>query len=285
MRVVPSAVAARIDALASLVQSVPRTDATVVPELVDENHEGRPRYRSGDLRQFAGELAARSGRETILNKAVAYVGSEAELEQWARETVAHGVRNAVLVGGASRYIPYSGPSVTTADQLLRPIFRAAQGVIGNIAIPQRAGEAHRMLSKTRAGASFFTTQILFDAHQVIPVLRDYDLLCRQAATPPAPVVVSFAPIADEMDLEFVQWLGADLSDSAEVAILDGPEAETAQRSEARAFEVWDELVAAVRREELSVPLGVNVEQISPRHLEPAGRLLRRFAERPPFTGT
>ena len=273
---------ARFEALVALIRSVPRIDAIVIPELVDENHEGRPRYRSGDLLRFASELQHRTGRESILNKVVAHLGSSAELETWARETVGRGVRHAVLVGGASRYIPYSGPPVVEADRLCRPIFRAAGGSIGNIAIPQRNGEAHRMLSKTRAGAAFFTTQILFDADQIVTCLRDYDLLCRQAAIPPSAVVVSFALIEDERDLEFVEWLGADLSRAAEEALLTGPEAETAARSQARALSVWDEILRVLHEEEIGVPVGVNVEQISLRHLEPAGDLLRAFAGRPPF---
>ncbi len=282
-RTSPAAVEARTESLVRVLRAVARVDAVVIPELVDENHDGRPRYRSGDLRPFAASLQERVGREAILNRVVAHLASGPELEVWARETIDRGVRHAVLVGGASRYIPYPGPAVVEADRVCRPIFRAAGGSIGNIAIPQRTGEAHRMLSKTRAGAAFFTTQILFDAEQAIEVIREYDLLCRQAAIPPVAVVPSFAPIVDEIDLEFVEWLGADLSSSAEAAILGGPEGETALRSEARAVEVWDAIASAVRRDGLSVPLGANIEQISPRHLEPAGRLLERFARRSPFT--
>ena len=268
--------------MARLLQSVPRVDALVIPELVDENHEGKPRYRSGDLHGFATELQAKVGRDAILNKVVAHLASVTELEQWAHDTVARGVRHSVLVGGASRYIPYPGPAVAEADRVCRPIFRAVDGQVGNIMIPQRTGEAHRMLSKTRAGASFFTTQILFDAEQIIDVVREYDLLCRQAATPPAAVVVSFAPIVDEMDVEFIRWLGADVSDAAEEAILNGRESGGGARSEARVLEVWDHLVRVAHDGESGVPLGVNVEQISPRHLEAAGHMVRRFAERAPF---
>jgi 5,10-methylenetetrahydrofolate reductase len=257
-------------------------DAFVIPELVDENHEGKPRYRSADLGGFATELERRTGRSAIVNKVVAHLGSTGELERWARESVERGVRNVVLVGGASRYIPYPGPSVVEAARVARPFFLESQGLVGHVAIPQRRGEAHRMLSKTRAGGAFFTTQILFDTEQAVDTIREYDLLCRQAATPPSAVVVSFAPITSEMDLEFVRWLGADVSDAAEVAILEGPEAETTARSEARVLEVWDGIVAAAREANLTVPLGVNVEQITPRHLEPAGKLLRRIAGRVPF---
>lgn len=272
---------ARVEEVGALVRSVGRIDAIDVPELVDENHEGKPHYRSGDLRAFARALQDRTGRPAVVNKVVAYLESADALERWGRETVAHGIRQVVLVGGASRYIPYPGPPVAEANGVCRPVFRAVGGLLGNIAIPQRVGEPHRMLAKTRTGAAFFTTQLLFDADLTVQMVRQYDLLCRLASIPPSAVLLSFAPIADEADIEFVRWLGADLPDSAERTILEGDDAEAARRSASRAVEVWETVVAAARAEELSVPLGVNVEQVSARHLEPAADLLREFARRLP----
>jgi len=269
----------RLAAVAQLIASVPRVDALVIPELVDENHEGQPHYRSGDPRTYARQLAERTGREVIVNKVVAHLPDVPAVEQWARETLDRGIRHVVLVGGSSRYIPYPGPPVAEANRLCRPIFAAPGASIGNIAILQRAGEAHRMLAKTRAGASFFTTQILFDAVAAWEALLRYDLLCRQASLPPAAVLLSVAPIADDEDAEFVRWLGADLPDSAERAILEGEERDAARRSLELAVSVWEEVSQRARAEHLSVPLGINVEQISARHLEFAGALLREFARR------
>ncbi|MGD0587548.1 MAG: hypothetical protein ABSA63_01975 [Thermoplasmata archaeon] len=269
----------RTSAVVRLIEEVPRVDALDIPELVDENHEGQPHYHSGDLPGYARALAERTGREVILNKVVAHLPSTQALEEWARETVAKGIRHAVLVGGSSRYIPYPGPPVAEADQLCRPIFAAASGTIGNIAIPQRTGEAHRMLAKTRAGASFFTTQLLFDAESARKVLLQYDLLCRQASIPPAAVLLSLAPIADDQDAEFVRWLGADLPDSAERAILEGEESDAARRSVELAVSVWQEVTRSARAEHLAVPIGANVEQVSARHLEVAGTLLHELARR------
>jgi len=275
----------RTAAVVRLIEGVPRVDALVIPELVDENHEGQPHYRSGDLPAYARALAERTGREVILNKVVAYLADTAALERWARETVEKGIRHAVLVGGSSRYIPYPGPPVAEADRLCRPIFASAGGSVGNIAIPQRTGEAHRMLAKTRAGASFFTTQLLFDPEAARKVLIQYDLLCRQASIPPAAVLLSVAPIADEQDAEFVRWLGADLPDSAERAILEGEESDATRRSVEIAVSVWEGVARTVHEEHLAVHVGVNVEQVSARHLEVAGTLLRELASRidtPPF---
>jgi 5,10-methylenetetrahydrofolate reductase len=137
-----------------------------------------------------------------------------------------------------------------------------------------------MLSKTRAGASFFTTQLLFDSEAIRDVLLRYDLLCRQASLPPAAVLLSVAPIVDDEDAEFVRWLGADLPDSAEREILetDDPH-DAARRSVEMAVRVWGDVVRSARKEALTVPVGVNVEQISARHLEVAETFLQEFARR------
>jgi 5,10-methylenetetrahydrofolate reductase len=268
---------ARLAEIADLLAQVPRVDAINVPELVEENHDGRPRYRAGDPRGFAREVAGRTGAEAIINKVVAHVPDPESLRAWARETVGLGIRHAVLVGGSSRFIPYPGPPVTEANALVRAVFTEAGGLLGNIAIPQRRGEAHRMVSKTKAGAGFFTTQLVFDPGPVVDLVRSYDRLCRDASIAPAAVAVSLAPVADEADLEFVRWLGADVSDEAERAILEGENGEASHRSLDRAVAVWREVREAVGSETLRVPVGANVEQLSPRHLADAGRLLEAIA--------
>ena len=126
---------------------------------------------------------------------------------------------------------------------------------------------------------FFTTQLLFDSVAARDVLRQYDLLCRQASIPPAAVVLSVAPIADDQDAEFVRWLGADLPESAERAILGAEESDAARRSVEIAVSVWESVAAMARDELLAVPIGVNVEQISARHLAVAGELLNTVASR------
>jgi 5,10-methylenetetrahydrofolate reductase len=278
-RAPPARAAAAVDAVADLVAAVPRIDALDVPELVDENHEGRPLYRSADPRVFARTLAERTGREAVVNKVVAHLASGAEVEQWTRDTVTAGLRHVVLVGGTSRYIPYPGPAVFEADRICRLLLDEVGGLVGNIAIPQREGEAHRMLAKTRAGAAFFTTQIVFDADATFRMVQQYDRLCRQASLTAAPVLLSFAPLVDEQDAEFVRWLGADVPEAAERAILEGDEGGAVERTVARAIEVWESVRDRVHHESVEVPLGVNVEQISARHLAHARSMVTALAGR------
>ncbi|HUI38344.1 MAG TPA: hypothetical protein VLY85_01800 [Thermoplasmata archaeon] len=260
-----------------LVRSLPRVDAIDVPELIDENHEGRPYYRSGDSRPFAQTLQERTGCEAVVNKVVAHLSSKEELERWAQDTVARSLHHAVLVGGTSRFIPYPGPPVIEADRTCRAAFEGVQGLIGNIAIPQRAGEPHRLLSKTRAGARFFTTQILFDSGPVLAMIQEYDLLCRKAAIRPGAVVLCYAPMIDEGDAQFIRWLGADIPEEAERAILAGTESEATERSTSHTLRLWEEVRRAITRDGTEVPVGASVEEITPRHFSAAADMLRALA--------
>ncbi|MCI4340555.1 MAG: hypothetical protein L3J73_04745 [Thermoplasmata archaeon] len=269
---------AMVTELVRLLKAVPRLDAIDVPELIDENHDGRPYYRSGDTRGFAKRVADEIQRDVAVNKVVAHLASSEAVGAWARETLQRGVRHMVLVGGSSRYIPYPGPSVIDADRIARDAIAEGGGLLGNIAIPQRTGEAHRMLTKTRSGARFFTTQIVFDSESVLKMLREYDLLCRQSGLAPAAVVLSVAPIADEGDAEFVRWLGADIPEAAERTILNGDESHASQRSIDRALSVFREVRDDTARAGIEVSVGINVEQISQRHLASAGEMLHAFAQ-------
>ncbi len=273
----PDRVEAYYRELTQRLAGVEALDAVDLPELIDENHEGRPYYRTADPRSVGRELAERLHRSVVVNKVVAHLPSAAALEAWARETVAGGIRAVVLVGGSSRYIPYPGPSVAEADRLVGPILRAAGGLVGNIAIPQREGEAHRMLAKTRAGAAFFTTQLLFDSGVALATLVEYEGLCRKAGFEPAAVLLSLAPIADETDAEFVRWLGADIPEEAERAILNGEESGAAGRALEHARRVLAETREGAARAGLGVPIGVNVEQLTQRHLGVAVEMLSELA--------
>jgi 5,10-methylenetetrahydrofolate reductase len=267
----------RIDAyyreLAARLGSIDLLDAIDVPELIDENHDGRPYYRTADPREIGRRFVELVQRPVIVNKVVAHLPSAEALVDWTRQTVEGGIRNVVLVGGSSRYIPYPGPPVIEADRACAGILQEQGGHLGNIAIPQRTGEAHRMLAKTRAGASFFTTQILFDSESLRRTLREYDALCQKAGIPAAAVLLSFAPLSDESDAEFVRWLGAEIPEAAERAILNGEESSAGDRAIEHARRVWADTRAGAEADGLSLSLGVNVEQLTQRHLDVALRML------------
>jgi hypothetical protein len=267
-------IAERVDETARLLLKVPRVDAVYVPELVEENHEGRPRYRSYDPGEYVVHVTSRTGHPGIVTKVVAHVESISALRDWAERSVRRGMRNVVLVGGSSSRIPYPGPPVEEADRVVVPILAAQGGVVGNITIPHRAGEANRMLRKTQAGVVFFTSQLLFEAQGIIDAIKEYGRLCAEGGIAPATVVLSFAPLGDEDDIEFVRWLGAHLPDDVEQALLQDEQA-LSRRTVELALSVWTEVVGATAA--AGVPLGVSVEQVSARHFVSARDLLIAFS--------
>jgi len=277
LRTRPDRIDAYFEELSTRLKAVESLDAIDVPELIDENHDGRPYYRTADPRQIGRQLAERVHRDVVVNKVVAHLPSEAALVAWTRETLEAGIRHVVLVGGSSRYIPYPGPQVIEADRACAVLLRERGGHLGNIAIPQRQGEAHRMLAKTRAGATFFTTQILFDSESLRRTLREYDALCQKAGVPAAAVLLSFAPLSDETDAEFVRWLGADIPEAAERWILNGDESSAGDRAIEQARRVWSDTRSGADVDGLSLPLGINVEQLTQRHLEVALRMLSELS--------
>ena len=71
--------------------------------------------------------------------------------------------------------------------------------------------------------------------------------------------------------------GADIPESTERAILNGDERGAVARSVDRALLLWSEVLRTSAEAGSEVPLGVNVEQLSQRHLESAAEMLRAFA--------
>jgi 5,10-methylenetetrahydrofolate reductase len=264
------------------VRAMPHIDAVNVPEVLDENHAGEPFYRNMDPRAFVEHLGPDLGVDPIVNKVVAHVPSLASLRKWIRESTGQGLRNFVLVGGTNSRIRYPGPSVVEANREFRAATRRRRdATLGNITIPERDDEVERLVAKTRAGADFFTTQVLFEAEPMATVLRAYGKRCASEGLLPATVLLSFAPVSDYGDIEFLVWLGATITPATEEALLtaDGRPPGRASIDVARAL--WSHLQAAARLSRPPVPLGVNIEEVSVHNLDLAIEMAREF---PSWTG-
>ena len=57
-----------------------------VPELVEENHEGKPRYNSVYTRMLAKSIANALGIDAIVNKVVVHLAGYDEFMNWLKET-------------------------------------------------------------------------------------------------------------------------------------------------------------------------------------------------------
>lgn len=260
------------------VGSIPHLDALNIPEVLDENHVGLPFYRNLGPRVFAQRLNDALGTEAIVNKVVVHTRGREDLATWLREAIeVDGLRNFILVGGTSSRIEYPGPDVVAANETLGEVASGRRDIVcGNITIPERAGEVERLVRKTQAGARFFTTQVLFEPEPISTVLREYGEACTAARIPPATVLLSFAPVADYEDIEFLVWLGATITPETEEALVAQRGKEAGRASFDVARRIWSRIRDANASSRRPVPLGVNIEEISVHNFDLAVRMAREF---------
>ena len=260
------------------VRTLGNVDGLNLPQVLDENHEGQPFLRNMDPRDFAQRLGPDLGVDPIVNNVVAHMPSATEFERWARESLdSFGVRSFVLVGGTRGRLRYPGPSVLEANRILRSAAKDRDDVaLGNITIPDRDDEVDRLVEKTRAGCDFFTTQVLFEAEPMATVLRAYGKRCAAQGLAPATVLLSFAPISDYQDLEFLVWLGAIVRPHTEQALFNPGSTSPGRASIEVARTLWSHLHAAAGLSRPAVPLGVNIEEVSLHNLDLAVQMAAEF---------
>ena len=212
----------------------------------------------------------------LINHPTVYEPADA-FDAWLDARVAEDLRDIVLVGGESSQVTYPGPG--PVDAARRALARHPGLNLGGISIPTRAqngfaNEGERMLAKQRAGVSHFTTQVVFEAQTTQRMLADYAAACHGAGVAPVPVFVSLAPITNERDADFLQWLGAEIPAATRQWILEA-NGHAAQRSVEAAAQVVTEVSQFIARKRLGVTLGINVEHVMQANIEVSGLLLRR----------
>jgi len=258
-----AAVEAVIEKVAAVNEGCP-LDAVNIPEI----HEEPSRSSKGERRQpFAPRMAPRDlaraiqerlGLECMINHVVVHHADAASLCDWARETwEEYGVRQFVLVGGGRHDIAYPGPAVPEANTLLREKTQIPALRIGNICIPSRDDEAGRMAAKVRAGADFFTTQILYEPEDFTHTL---DGLMGVSALPDE-VLVAVCPARSERNIRFLLWLGVSISDGLERWLTEADQ-DVAARSLEQIARAWAAIVEHQRASGLTRPqLGINLAPI------------------------
>ncbi|NIN69784.1 MAG: hypothetical protein GTO63_34910 [Anaerolineae bacterium] len=249
-------------------------DAINIPEIVDENFRGEPFYRNVEPRDFASMGRTACGdREVVVSKIVVHCrGGRPELEDWATATLqGYGIQNVVAVGAYLPDFDYPGPGVLEANEVLK----AAGLTCGNVMIPEREGEAQKMLGKTLGGAEFFTTQAVFSSGLFVEVLEGYYALCVEAGISPAAVFASFTPVSEKYDIEFLRWLGVSIDAVTEGRLLAGGKEDLARASIEMALENWRKLQSAASRHKGAV-LGLNVEYIHRHNFEPTLDMAKRL---------
>ena len=256
-------------------------DAINIPEVRNEGTRGeRPLSNPlrAEPRAFGQLLQDNVGVEAIVNRVVVHEEMDAQ-KRWLKETYYdYGIDNLVLVGGESRKAVYPGPGVNeAADFVTRELnMRRFDYFCGGITIPSRKEEAQRMLEKSRHGIEFFTSQVLYESADVKRMLRQYQDLCDLKGTAPRRILLSFAPVSSQRNIEFLKWLGVTIPPDTEARLLESPD-EMTDRSTEIAGGIMGEILQHISEEGLRVPIGLNVEHIMSTNFQASITMLQALA--------
>ena len=147
---------------------------------------------------------------------------------------------------------------------------------GCIAIPSRKNESQNLLKKSQNGAEFFTTQVLYDSNNIIKMINNYQSLCNENKTFPRRILLSFAPVSSQKNINFLKWLGVEIPIETERYLQARP-GSMSERSLDVAIEVLNEVLGYISDNNLKVPIGLNVEHIMSYNFQYSIEMLQELA--------
>tara|TARA_B100000029_G_scaffold239722_1_gene236797 strand:+ start:236 stop:1180 length:945 start_codon:yes stop_codon:yes gene_type:complete len=256
-------------------------DAINIPEVHDENGRGeRPvaNQKRGEPREFGRLLQDIVGVEAIVNRVVVHEPYDDQL-RWMEETnKEYEIENMIIVGGESSQMQYPGPTV---NEMLRSIsreFNTSGGDIfcGGIAIPSREKESKNLIKKADHGSEFFTTQVLYDSANIVKMIDYYQERCNEMNTFPRRLLLSFAPVSSQKNIDFLKWLGVEIPTETE-RYLQGRPGSMIERSLDVAIEVLNDTLNSISEKKLKVPIGLNVEHIMSYNFQASVEMLQELA--------
>lgn len=256
-------------------------DAINIPEVHDEIGRGdRPvtNQKRGEPREFGMLLQDIVGIEAIINRVVVHEPYEEQM-RWIEETnTTYEIENMIIVGGESSKVDYPGPTVNEMLQSIAKRSNSNGGDIfcGGISIPSRKDESKNLIRKSEHGSEFFTTQVLYDAENIIKMINNYQSRCNELDTFPRRILLSFAPVSSQKNIEFLKWLGVEIPDDTE-RYLKGRPGSMTERSLDVAVEVLNEILDFITVNNLTVPVGLNVEHIMSYNFQSSVEMLQELA--------
>lgn len=256
-------------------------DAINIPEVHDEVGRGdRPvaNQKRGEPREFGMLLQDIVGIEAIINRVVVHEPYDKQM-QWLEETnTKFEIENMIIVGGESSKVSYPGPSVNEILEAITNKHNQNGGNIfcGGIAIPSRKQESKNLINKSNNGSEFFTTQVLYDSENIIKMINNYQTRCNELNTFPRRILLSFAPVSSQKNVEFLKWLGVEIPTNTEHYLQARPGSMT-ERSLDVAIEVLNEILNHIEKNDLKVPVGLNVEHIMSYNFQSSVEMLQELA--------
>ena len=242
-------------------------DALIVYDIDDEsdrNPDERPfpYLPTQDPADFHTRHLGGWDRPVVVYRCVGKV-SPTDLKAWLATQDPEHVRT-VFVGASS-----SSKQVLTDLRQAQDLWRHTRPELpmGGVAIPERHSsgglEHERMLRKQRAGASFFVTQVVYDADAAKSMVSDYHYACLDQGQEPAPVIFTLSVCGSLKTLAFLEWLGVDVPRWMHIEL---------ERSDDPLSASFDHCVATAQDlatfcRRLGMPFGFNVESVSIRRAE------------------
>ena len=242
--------------------------AVNVPEIREEESKSDAGVRRNpyEPRVAPRELAARIQEEVgvpaIVNRVVVHL-AEPRQADWLRESYERfGIRSLVLVGGERGSIRYPGPTPTRAAEMVRELLPPDSVRLGSICIANRRGgeldEPERMERKSAGGSSFFTSQIVYHPAEFTRLLDD--LHTRAPRAQHLPILLSVCPLTSAKSVDFLRFLGVDLSDDLAAELTRDPE-QVLERSIDHLSAMWETILSHTAEHALPTPLGINLAPI------------------------
>ncbi|CAM3913776.1 5,10-methylenetetrahydrofolate reductase [Janibacter anophelis] len=260
------------------VEALP-VDALVLYDITDEadrNDQPRPFPFAAmlDPGDYLCQQLSRWDRPAIIYRAVGKYGQD-ELSAWLRSAPDNVLT--VFVGSSSSQEQVR-TTLTRALELHREVRPSLP--LGSVTIPERhatRGDEHeRLLTKQRAGSSFFVSQIVYDITAAKNLASDYRYAVASDDLDPAPLIFTLSLCGSAKTLSFLEWLGVDVPTWVrnEIVHADDP----LQWSTVHALNAARELSSFCRY--LGIPFGFNIESVSSRkvEIEAAVELTHRVAE-------
>ena len=256
-------------------------DAINIPEVHDEVGRGeRPisNQKRGEPREFGMLLQDIVGVEAIVNRVAVHTPFEDQLH-WIEETyLKYEIENLIIVGGESSKQKYPGPTVNqTLNAITNNLNQNDCNILcGGISIPSRNNESENLIKKSSNGSEFFTSQVIYDSDNIIKMITNYQKKCDKLKTFPRRLLLSFAPVSSQKNINFLKWLGVEIPDDTE-RYLNGRPGSMKERSLDVAIEVLNEILNYINKNNLRVPVGLNVEHIMSYNFQSSVEMLQELA--------
>ncbi len=253
-------------------------DAINIPEVRDEVARGERPVKNqlrAEPREFGRLLQDIVGVEAIVNRVVVHQKLNDELKWLAETNKKYEIENLITVGGESRSIDYPGPSVNEALAAIKKN-ENINLLCGGISIPSREKESLKLIEKSENGSEFFTTQVLYDSSKIIKMISHYQKRCDQKKTFPRRLLLSFAPVSSEKNIKFLKWLGVEIPAETEI-LLKKDLSKMTDKSMEIAVNVLQETLNHLNENDITVPIGLNVEHIMSYNFQASIEMLQELS--------